>query len=366
MADFVAVLRKTLDGLGETTPAMRERVYEKARATVSAKLAAINHRRRQALPTARSARWKRRSPRSKREYAAPSDPLSELEDVSASLKNPQPKVLAQPTVKTGAWPKTTPAAASTARPANGAARSAPPPLPVQLRARPLNPGSGRSRRFHRAADGRGAQAQLRPFACGGPGACGPGGRRLRHLAEQGRLRRPLRARHAGCSRYFSGGGGGPSPMPRRLPATDTPAAAAPGEEPKLTQRLTPEGDGPTRDPPAARQGGRRNLGRRVDAAPGARRRFGAQPGGKHRMPGAWPSRRARGAADGAATNAPQRRPMPRLPSPRKRFSTKNARALPKARPSPAPPSGRWSRNRPAAICRRNPRSAPKRPFPARM
>ena len=42
MADFVAVLRKTLDGMGETTPATRERVYEKARATVAAKLAAIN------------------------------------------------------------------------------------------------------------------------------------------------------------------------------------------------------------------------------------------------------------------------------------------------------------------------------------
>ena len=42
MADFVAVLKKTIDGLGDTTPAMRERVYEKARATVAAKLAAIN------------------------------------------------------------------------------------------------------------------------------------------------------------------------------------------------------------------------------------------------------------------------------------------------------------------------------------
>ena len=40
MADFVAVLKKTLDGMGETTPAIRERVYEKARATVAAKLAA--------------------------------------------------------------------------------------------------------------------------------------------------------------------------------------------------------------------------------------------------------------------------------------------------------------------------------------
>lgn len=42
MADFVAVLKKTIDGLGETTPEVRARVYEKARATISAKLAAIS------------------------------------------------------------------------------------------------------------------------------------------------------------------------------------------------------------------------------------------------------------------------------------------------------------------------------------
>lgn len=42
MADFVAVLKKTIDGLGETTPETRERVYSKARATIAAKLAALN------------------------------------------------------------------------------------------------------------------------------------------------------------------------------------------------------------------------------------------------------------------------------------------------------------------------------------
>ena len=96
MADFVAVLRKTLDGMGETTPATRERVYEKARATVAAKLAAINpppppsvaDRQKRALEDAIASIEK--------EYAANSDPLAELEDVFASLKNPQPKVLAQP------------------------------------------------------------------------------------------------------------------------------------------------------------------------------------------------------------------------------------------------------------------------------
>ncbi len=42
MADFVAVLTKTIDGLGErNSPAMRQRVYEKARKTIADKLAAI-------------------------------------------------------------------------------------------------------------------------------------------------------------------------------------------------------------------------------------------------------------------------------------------------------------------------------------
>ncbi len=41
MADFVAVLKKTIDGLADNTPEIRQRVYAKARDTVAAKLAAI-------------------------------------------------------------------------------------------------------------------------------------------------------------------------------------------------------------------------------------------------------------------------------------------------------------------------------------
>ncbi|WP_336055387.1 hypothetical protein [Nitratireductor sp. CH_MIT9313-5] len=41
MADFTAVLRKTIGGLKENTPEMREKVYQKARATIDAKLAAV-------------------------------------------------------------------------------------------------------------------------------------------------------------------------------------------------------------------------------------------------------------------------------------------------------------------------------------
>lgn len=41
MADFVAVLKKTIEGLADNTPELRQRVYAKARQTVTAKLAAI-------------------------------------------------------------------------------------------------------------------------------------------------------------------------------------------------------------------------------------------------------------------------------------------------------------------------------------
>jgi hypothetical protein len=58
MADFAAVLRKTIDGLGSSTPEMRQRVYQRARATVEEKLTAANagpdaaSRQRQALAQA--------------------------------------------------------------------------------------------------------------------------------------------------------------------------------------------------------------------------------------------------------------------------------------------------------------------------
>lgn len=96
MADFVAVLKKTLAGMGETTPAMRARVYDKARNTIEAKLAALNPpppeaaaaRQRKALEDAITA--------VEREFAPPppappppaprsGDPLDELDDVFSSI-----------------------------------------------------------------------------------------------------------------------------------------------------------------------------------------------------------------------------------------------------------------------------------------
>ena len=111
MADFVAVLKKTLDGLGETTPATRERVYEKARSTIAAKLAAISPPPPAGVADRQMRALEEAIAKIESEYATPTqfdDPLAELENVFASLKNPQPRMLDRP--KGDTWPKTTPSA----------------------------------------------------------------------------------------------------------------------------------------------------------------------------------------------------------------------------------------------------------------
>ena len=116
MADFVAVLKKTLNGLGQTTPAMRERVYAKARSTIAAKLAAMNPPPPGVVADRQMVALEDAIAKVEAEYAQPAaidDPLAELENVFASLKNPQPRVLSpQPVAKTETWPKTTPVPAA--------------------------------------------------------------------------------------------------------------------------------------------------------------------------------------------------------------------------------------------------------------
>jgi predicted ribosomally synthesized peptide with SipW-like signal peptide len=98
MADFVAVLKKTLDGLSDTTPQTREKVYEKARVTIAGKLTAMNP----PLPDAVVTRQKQALEEAIIQVEAEinrknADPLSELESVFASLKNPDPRaVLKEP------------------------------------------------------------------------------------------------------------------------------------------------------------------------------------------------------------------------------------------------------------------------------
>lgn len=92
MADFVAVLKKTLDGLSEATPALRQKVYDKARSTIDAKLAAINppppqavvDRQRRALEDAIATLEKGYADQVRPKVSV--DPLQELEDVFASIE----------------------------------------------------------------------------------------------------------------------------------------------------------------------------------------------------------------------------------------------------------------------------------------
>jgi hypothetical protein len=166
MADFVAVLKKTLDGLSEATPELRQKVYDKARGTIAAKLAAINppppqavvDRQKRALEDAIEVVEKEYPPRPGPKIS--SDPLEELENVFASIErqkteppkprfdntfkadsaprppvpaapvapaafdpSPKPEPKAEPAPKGDLWPKTTPvvAAPPAAAPARGEA-----------------------------------------------------------------------------------------------------------------------------------------------------------------------------------------------------------------------------------------------------
>jgi hypothetical protein len=104
MADFVAVLKKTIDGLGETTPQMRAKVYDKARSTVAAKLAAI-----QPAPPAAVAERQTRAledaiAKVESGYAPPAaaevDPLAELDDIFSSIdRNKNQPTHVRPTAK---------------------------------------------------------------------------------------------------------------------------------------------------------------------------------------------------------------------------------------------------------------------------
>jgi hypothetical protein len=94
MADFVEVLKKTIDGLGDTTPQVRARVYEKARLTVAAKLAAINPPPSAAVVDRQKKSLEDAIAEVEAQYAPPAasepEPVDELEDVFAALDDSKP------------------------------------------------------------------------------------------------------------------------------------------------------------------------------------------------------------------------------------------------------------------------------------
>jgi hypothetical protein len=101
MADFVAVLKKTIEGLGETTPDVREKVYQKARMTIGAKLAALNPPASPAVVDRQRRALEEAIRKVEAEYAAleaedepedeVEDPLDELDALFSSLSKPPVK-----------------------------------------------------------------------------------------------------------------------------------------------------------------------------------------------------------------------------------------------------------------------------------
>lgn len=138
MANFSAVLRKTIDGLANPTPAMRQRVYEKARATIEQKLSAANAR-----PEAAERQRKILSEaidEVERDYAA--------RDAEAAAPTPaeaEPEPVADKEPETAAEPAIDPAAETAAPPE---ADVEPMPAPAQkedkLRVKPARAGAQRS------------------------------------------------------------------------------------------------------------------------------------------------------------------------------------------------------------------------------
>ena len=122
MADFVAVLKKTLVGMGDTTPAMRARVYDKARSTIAAKLAALNPQPPAAVAERQTKSLEDAIATVEAEFDAKlveDDPLAELESVFTSIARnkdqptytrpaPEPEVRRSPVTPVAPPPAATP------------------------------------------------------------------------------------------------------------------------------------------------------------------------------------------------------------------------------------------------------------------
>ncbi len=159
MADFVAVLKKTIDGMGETTPQTRGRVYDKARSTIAAKLAAIVPPPPQEVAERQKRTLEEAIAEVEKHYAKPvpppaaaADPLAELESIFSSIdrnKNqsshvPPPAAKAEPVRQPPAASaplsdfRTSPASAL-AHPVDAPAAKAP-----ALSGKPIHVAAGRS------------------------------------------------------------------------------------------------------------------------------------------------------------------------------------------------------------------------------
>ncbi|RWA64897.1 hypothetical protein [Mesorhizobium sp.] len=139
MADFITVLKKTIDSLSENTPEMRSKVYDKARATIAKKLAdhvpplapSVADQQKRTLEDAISS-----VERGYAKSAPAADPLAELEHIFSSIdrnKN-QPSHVRQPVAAKPEPARPEPAKPEPFRPAPPVAKTEPgwqkaPPAP---------------------------------------------------------------------------------------------------------------------------------------------------------------------------------------------------------------------------------------------
>ncbi|QDY99952.1 hypothetical protein FQ775_05945 [Nitratireductor mangrovi] len=192
MADFVAVLKKTIDNLGDATPETREKVYQKARATVGARLAAMNP----PPPAAVADRQRRQLEDAIKEIerqfqtaqGKDNDPLAELDALFAELtpaksgaaKQPQAGEAAKPAAPpprslAGAQPATqavsTPAAAVAPPPVGPEHSEAPAEGPVEMEfdTPPPPPPRASNRRALPGGTGRWLAAAVALLVIGGAG-----------------------------------------------------------------------------------------------------------------------------------------------------------------------------------------------------
>ena len=288
MADFVAVLRKTIGGLGDTTPEVREKVFDKARATIEAKLAAIEP----PPPAAVIERQKKALEEAiavvRAEFAAPAAAEAEdaLDDILADFDKPAP-VVPQPAPPVAQAPVAAPAPRPEARrepaPAlDDAAIPAPTPAPAPTRAEPAHdvlhaPASERlagDRPAPRStAPERGeskprrgilvaALALVALLALGGgylwwSGQLGPAGSPVAENPAGGTAEPAATTAEELAATPPEDEAGAEEPAPAEEAAEPAPPAAA-GSQDKFTQRLLPDGsevdEGPTGGQPGVGEG----------------------------------------------------------------------------------------------------------------
>lgn len=134
MADFVAVLKKTIDGLDEANADVRRKVYDKARTTIAAKLGQMNPPPPPAVAERQKKALEEAIEKVEAEYSGANakgdEPADELEAIFASLSDVKPRAAPRPLEPATPPPLTRSAAPERASPEPAALANRPPEHPA--------------------------------------------------------------------------------------------------------------------------------------------------------------------------------------------------------------------------------------------